>query len=211
MVPCSDHIAEYLTLRESDLVGTSSMTSQILIADGNQAWYRFDRVQRWLHWTMAALIFAMIPLGAISAYLPAGQQPRQGLLEVHKSLGFTILALLIVRITWRLVAGEPRYRIPLGRLVHLASRAGHIALYSLMLFMPITGYLYSAAGGYSLPWFGLFRWPRLLPHDDGIAAWGKWLHDRGAWVIAAVVAAHLAAAAWHQWIKRDEVLSRMTG
>jgi hypothetical protein len=127
------------------------MTSQILIADGNHAWYRFDRVQRWLHWTMAALIFAMIPLGAISAYLPAGQQPRQGLLEVHKSLGFTILVLLIVRIIWRLVAGEPRYRIPLGRLVHLASRAGHIALYGLMLFMPITGYLYSAAGGIRCP------------------------------------------------------------
>jgi cytochrome b561 len=187
------------------------MTSQILIAGGNDAWYRFDRVQRWLHWTMAALIFAMIPLGAISAYLPAGQQPRQGLLEVHKSLGLTILALLIVRITWRLVAGEPRYRIPLGRLTHLASRAGHIALYGLMLFMPVTGYLYSAAGGYSLPWFGLFQWPRLLPHDEGIAAWGKLLHDRGAWVIAAVLAAHLAAVAWHQWIKRDEVLSRMTG
>ena len=98
------------------------MASQILIADGNAAWYRFDRVQRWLHWTMAALIFAAIPLGAISAYLPAGQQPRQALLEVHKSLGFTILVLLIARITWRVLAGEPRYRTPLGRLTHLASR-----------------------------------------------------------------------------------------
>jgi cytochrome b561 len=187
------------------------MTSQIPIAAGNEARYRFDRVQRWLHWTMAALILIAIPLGVISAFLPAGQQPRQGLLEVHKSLGFTILVLLIARITWRLVAGEPRYRTPLGRLVHLASRAGHIALYGLMLFMPLTGYLYSAAGGYSLPWFGLFKWPRLLPHDDGIAAWGKLLHDWGGWVVAAVVAAHLAAVAWHQWIKRDEVLSRMTG
>jgi cytochrome b561 len=186
------------------------MASQILIAGGNEARHRFDRMQRWLHWTMAVLILAAIALGAISAYLPAGQQPRQGLLEVHKSLGFTILALLIARIARRLVAGEPRYRIPLGRLTHLASRAGHIALYGLMLFMPVTGYLYSAAGGYSLPWFGLFQWPRLLPHTDGIAAWGKLLHDRGGWVIAAVVATHLAAVAWHQWIKRDEVLSRMT-
>jgi cytochrome b561 len=187
------------------------MASETLIADGNDRWYRFDRVQRWLHWTMAALILATIPLGVVTAFLPAGQQPRQGLLEVHKSLGFTILALLIARIVWRLAAGEPRYRIPLGRLTHMASRAGHIALYTLMLFMPITGYLYSAAGGYSLPWFGLFQWPRLLPHDSGLAAWGKLLHDRGAWVIAAVVAGHLAAVAWHQWIKRDEVLSRMTG
>jgi cytochrome b561 len=187
------------------------MTSHILSADGNGDRYRFNRVQRWLHWTMAALIFVAIALGAISAYLPAGHQPRQGLLEVHKSLGFTILALLIVRVIWRVVAGEPRYRSPLGQLTHLASRIGHVALYCLMTFMPITGYLYSAAGGYSLPWFGLFQWPRLLPHHDIIAAWGKLLHDRGGWAITAVVAVHLVAVAWHQWIKRDAVLSRMTG
>jgi cytochrome b561 len=187
------------------------MVSPISISDRNEPRYRFDRVQRWLHWTMAALILVAIALGAISACLPAGHQPRQGLLKVHKSLGFTILALLIVRVSWRLAAGEPPYRAPLGWLTHLASRAGHVALYSLMLFMPVTGYLFSAAGGYSLPWFGLFQWPRLLPHDDGITAWGKLLHDRGGWAIAAVVAVHLAAVAWHQWIKRDEVLSRMTG
>jgi cytochrome b561 len=187
------------------------MASRDLFAGGNEDRYRFARVQRWLHWMMAALIFVAIALGMLSAYLPAGHQPRQGLLELHKSLGFTILALLIVRVAWRLLAGEPRYRTPLGRLTHLASRTGHVTLYGLMLFMPVTGYLYSAAGGYSLPWFGLLQWPRLLSHDDGIAAWGKLLHDRGGWVIAAVVTTHLAAVAWHQWIKRDEVLSRMTG
>ena len=115
------------------------MASQISVADDNDGRYRFGRVQRWLHWTMALLIFVAIALGAISAFLPAGHQPRQGLLEVHKSLGFTILALLIVRVMWRLAVGEPRYRTPLGQLTHLASRAGHVALYGLMLFMPVSG------------------------------------------------------------------------
>jgi cytochrome b561 len=187
------------------------MASEVLDAGPDEARYQFDRAQRWLHWVMAALILAAIALGIVSDYLPAGHQPRQGLLEVHKSLGFTILALLVIRVMWRLMAGEPPYRMPLGRLNHLASRVGHAMLYALMLFVPITGYLYSAAGGYDLPWFGLFQWPRLVPHDDGISAWGKLLHDRSGWVIAAVVGLHLAAVAWHQWIKRDEVLSRMTG
>lgn len=173
--------------------------------------FQFDRVQRWLHWTMAAMIFVAIGLGVVSAYLPVGQQPRKGLLELHKSLGFTLMALLVVRIVWRLWSGEPPYRQPLGRLTHLASRAGHLALYGLMIFMPATGYLFSAAGGYSLPWFGLFQWPRLLPRDDGLALLGETLHDRAAWVIAGVLLLHLAAVAWHRWIKRDDVLSRMTG
>jgi hypothetical protein len=111
------------------------MATEILSAGPDEARYQFDRVQRWLHWTMAALILVAIVLGAITSYLPAGHQPRQGLLEVHKSIGFTILALLIVRATWRVMAGEPPYRTPLGRLNHLASRAGHAALYGLMLFM----------------------------------------------------------------------------
>lgn len=173
--------------------------------------FQFDRVQRWLHWTMAAMIFVAIGLGVASAYLPVGQQPRKGLLEIHKSLGFTILALLIVRIVWRLWSGEPPYRQPLGRLNRFASRAGHLVLYGLMIFMPATGYLFSAAGGYSLPWFGLFQWPRLLPRDDGLALLGETLHDRAAWVIAGVLLLHLAAVAWHRWIMRDDVLSRMTG
>jgi cytochrome b561 len=173
--------------------------------------FQFDRVQRWLHWTMAGLIFTAIGLGVTSAYLPVGQQPRRGLLELHKSIGFTIVALLMVRIAWRLVAGEPAYRQPLDRLTRLASRAGHVTLYVLMISMPVTGYIFSAAGGYSLPWFGLFQWPRLLRRDDGLAAWGEFLHDRGGWIVSAVILLHLAAVAFHHWFKRDEVLSRMTG
>jgi cytochrome b561 len=172
--------------------------------------FHFDRVQRGLHWTMAVLIIVMIGLGVASAYFPAGQQPRQGILEIHKSIGFTLTGLLLVRIVWRLFAGEPAYRQPLDPLTHMASRAGHAALYVMMLFMPVTGYVFSAAGGYSLPSFGLFQWPRLLPRDKSIASWGEFLHDRGAWVIGAVILLHLAAVAFHHWFKRDEVLSRMT-
>lgn len=175
------------------------------------AQFRFDRTQRWLHWIMAVLIFVAIGLGVASAYLPVGQQPRRGLLEIHKSLGFTILALVVIRITYRWVAGEPPYRRSLGRLTHLASRTGHLMLYALMVMMPVTGYMFSAAGGYSLPWFGLLQWPRLLPQDRQISDWGELLHDRGAWVIAGLLMLHVAAVAWHHWIKRDEVLSRMTG
>jgi cytochrome b561 len=79
-----------------------------------------------------------------------------------------------------------------------------------MISMPVTGYMFSAAGGYSLPWFGLFQWPRLLHRDASLSDWGEFLHDRGAWIISAIILVHLAAVAFH-WLRRDEVLSRMTG
>lgn len=187
------------------------MTSTASPAPSTEHSFRFGRVQRGLHWGMAILIFAAIGLGVVSAYLPVGQEPRKSLLELHKSLGFTILVLVVIRLAWRLYAGEPPFRQPLDRLTRIASHAGHLALYALMIFMPVTGYMFSAAGGYSLPWFGLFQWPRLLPRDKIVAGWGELLHDRAAWVIAAVLVLHLAAVAWHHWVKRDEVLSRMTG
>ena len=71
--------------------------------------------------------------------------------------------------------------------------------------------MFSGAGGYSLPWFGLFQWPRLVPRDAALSHLGEMLHDRGAWVLGAVLALHLGAVAWHRFVKRDEVLSRMTG
>lgn len=189
------------------------MNTSTVMNDGEPGQNRFayDRGQRALHWTMALIIIVAIVLGVIAAFLPVGQQPRKGLLEIHKSLGMTALVLLMVRLAWRVWAGEPPYRRPLDRMTHWASRAGHAALYVLMIAMPVTGYMFSAAGGYSLPWFGLFQWPRLLPRDKAVTDWGELLHDRAAWIIGAVVLLHLAAVAWHHWIKRDEVLSRMTG
>jgi cytochrome b561 len=179
--------------------------------DSRQPRFGYDQLQRGLHWSMAAIILVAIVLGVIAAFLPVGQQPRKGLLEIHKSLGMTALVLVMLRLAWRARAGEPPYRRPLDRMTHWASRAGHAALYVLMIAMPATGYMFSASGGYSLPWFGLFQWPRVLPNDKAITDWGELLHDRAAWIIGAVVLLHLAAVAWHHWIKRDEVLSRMTG
>jgi cytochrome b561 len=160
---------------------------------------------------MAVMVLLAIALGLVSAYLPAGQQPRQGLLEIHKALGLTVLVLVIIRIAYRLFRGEPPYREALDPLTHRVSRLAHAALYALMLFMPLSGYIYSAAGGYSLPWFGLFHWPRLLPQDKNLSLWGEWLHDKAAWIAVGVVALHIIAVVWHVTIKRDDVLARMRG
>ena len=185
--------------------------TQIAMETDAEKRFGFDAFARALHWVMAAMILVAIALGIVAAYLPVGHQPRQGLLEIHKSLGLSVLVLVVVRLAYRLFRGEPPYREPLPRLTHLASRLAHAALYGLMLFMPLTGYLFSAAGGYSLPWFGLFQWPRLLPHDMTVAHRGEWLHDNAAWAIVAMVVLHIAAALWHRTVKRDGVLSRMTG
>lgn len=187
----------------------ATTASTTLASATDAAAYRYDRAQRLFHWTMAAIILAAIGLGVWSAYLPPGTSPRRELLDLHKSLGTTAAVLVVFRIAYRMVAGEPPYRRPLAPPIHLAARAGHLGLYGLMILMPATGYVYSAAGGFSLPWFGLFTWPRLVPLDKALSRQGYELHYVGAWLIAGFLAAHIGAVIWHHWILRDEVASRM--
>jgi cytochrome b561 len=169
----------------------------------------YDGAQRIFHWTMAVLIIVAMAIGIYASFQTPGTSPRKELLDIHKSIGMTVLVLLPLRLVYRLVVGEPPYGAPLSRFVHLAARLGHISLYGLMLAVPISGYTYSAAGGFSLPWFSLFAWPRLLPRDEALSQLGETVHFWVGWSFVALLCTHLAAVAWHALVKRDEVLGRM--
>ena len=169
----------------------------------------YDPGLRALHWLMAALIFVALPFGVWASLLPSGGARRIEVLFFHKSIGVTVLGLVALRIVWRLIAGAPDYVEPLGRLTHAAARAGHLALYALMIAMPVSGYLTSTAGGQEVSWFGLFSLPRLVGKDKFLAETTSWAHLVFAWAIAIVLAAHLGAVVWHASIKRDSVLTRM--
>jgi cytochrome b561 len=169
----------------------------------------YDFIQRAFHWSMAGLILAAVALGFWASFLPRGTPLRVELLDVHKSLGMTALLLILPRILYRLfsrVPPEPADSSPPAR---AAAKIVHILLYGLMLVMPVAGYTFSAAGGYSLPWFGLFSWPRLLPHDPVLAHADELVHLWGAWLVYAVVAMHVAAVGWHELITGNSVLVRM--
>jgi cytochrome b561 len=168
----------------------------------------YDPGPRAIHWLMAALIFVALPLGVWASLLPRGGM-RSEILFFHKSIGVTVLGLVALRIAWRLIVGAPAYAEPLGRLTRVASRAGHLALYALMIAMPVSGYLTSTAGGAEVPWFGLFDLPRLVGKDRFLDEAAGWAHFAFAWTIAFVLAAHLGAVFWHAAIKRDTILTRM--
>jgi cytochrome b561 len=164
---------------------------------------------RTLHWLMAALIFVGLPLGVWGSLLPSGDRLRIEVLFFHKSIGVTVFGLVALRIVWRVIVGAPAYVEPLGKLTRAASRAGHLALYALMIAMPVSGYVGSAAGGRPLPWFGLLQVPRLVVKDKVLALAASSAHLVFAWMLAFVLAAHLGAVVWHTAIKRDSVLTRM--
>ena len=170
---------------------------------------RYHWVQRLVHWLMAIVIIAALAIGLYCSYLVPGSAERQFLLDIHKSLGMTALVLIVLRIPLRAMLGEPRRTIAPPRHERLASHMVHGTLYLLMAAMPVSGYITSASEGRSLPWFGLFNWPNLLPENRHTGRLLATVHHYGAYVFFAALSLHLAAVVWHHIVKRDEVLSRM--
>lgn len=164
--------------------------------------------QRGFHWGMAIIILIAIALGVTAAELPRDAL-RSQILMVHKSFGVAIFALLALRVVLRLAAGAPPYRVPLDRLTGIGAKAAHLALYLLMLLMPVTGYVTSSADGHPVPFFGLGNLPNVAPRSHELADRASDAHFVFAWAIGIVLSLHVAAALWHAWAKRDEVMDRM--
>ena len=168
----------------------------------------YDPGLRTLHWLMAALIFVALPLGVWGSGCRAEKQ-RSEILFVHKSIGVTVLWLVVLRIVWRIIVGAPAYVEPLGRLTHAAARAGHLALYALMIAMPVSGYMTSTAGGNA-------SFVVRPVHPSEARGQGQ-VPRRGGELGAPCLrmghriraGAHLGAVVWHAVIRRDSVLTRM--
>ena len=163
---------------------------------------------RTLHWLMALVIFVALGLGTWAALLPRDAL-RDNVLFVHKSFGVAALALIVLRILVRIAVGAPAYAVPLGRLVKAASHSAHLALYVLMIAMPISGWVMSSAGGHDVSFFGLVTLPAIVPESKALAGAANWAHFVFAWTIGLTLATHLSAVFWHARVKRDTVLTRM--
>lgn len=164
---------------------------------------------RWIHWLTAALFITAMLIGLYCGLQPPGTSPRRELLEVHKSLGVTLFMLAVLRLVVRAAITAPPEPASFGPLVRWAARLNHLALYAVLLAMPVTGYMFSSAGGYSLKYFWTFSWPRLSAGNHAVAQAGETAHSWLAYLVYVVVALHVAATVWHEIVLKDGTLARM--
>jgi cytochrome b561 len=169
----------------------------------------YDPLLRRIHWATAVLFITAMLIGFYCGLQQPGTSPRKELLEIHKSLGVTLFFLAILRLMVRASTTAPGEPPSLSPWVKLAARFNHWALYFILFAMPITGYMFTSAGGYSLKYFWTFSWPRLVVHNPEVARFGEETHGLLAYFVYAVVALHIAATIWHVAVKKDETLARM--
>ncbi|WP_293796254.1 cytochrome b [uncultured Bosea sp.] len=166
----------------------------------------YDAIARSLHWSMAWLIVIAFVLGLTIDLFPKSWD--HALVETHKIIGTAILLLLLVRFVWRLTHHAPPPEEG-PAILALAARAGHAALYLVMLIVPVLGLVYAVRRGQGLD-FGLFSLPPLQAAEPRaitrpIRTWHEW----AAYALIALAGLHAIAACWHHFIRKDGVLRRM--
>lgn len=189
---------------------------------------RYTPVAIALHWAIAVAIIAMIPMGwwMSEAINEAGSQAlAYRVFQIHKSVGFLILALTALRLVWRLTHRTPGMPAEMKTWERFAARATHAAFYGLMLALPLTGWLYVSTGwavatdaplAVATSWFGLFTVPHLPFIGEAAAGLRRAVayqamgaHGLMAWGAVVLIALHVGAALKHQFINRDGVLAHM--
>ena len=170
----------------------------------------FDNLTIGLHWVSAVLVLAMFA----SAWLHALAEARQSdftpvLLQIHRSFGVTIWVVTALRLAWRLTnASLPSFPAHMTKLHRATVKLSEYGLYALLLGQPATGLLATVFSGRP---FALFFWgiSPLMPRHEMLRAAFLLSHEIGAWALAALVVGHAAAALFHHFVLRDDVLECM--
>ncbi len=169
---------------------------------------RYGAVAQSLHWVIAALIVVMFLLGWYMTGLPLGPDKIK-IYNLHKSIGVLILALVVLRVIWRLVSRPPPLPAEMAGWEHAAARASHALLYLLLFAQPLIGIAHSGAANFPVVVFGSFTLPALVGPDEALKKLLGAAHFWGGWAMLALVSLHIAAALRHHLVVKDDVLRRM--
>jgi len=167
----------------------------------------YTRTAVFLHWLVALLIACGFTLGTYMVDLHISPRKLR-LYSYHKWIGITVLALVLIRLVWRLTHRPPP-EVPMPRWQLRAAQATHYLLYALMIATPVCGWLYSSASGYPVVYLKLWQLPDLVHKNRDLAKVLVEIHGFLGWSIFWVVLLHMAAALKHHFIDRDDTLRRM--
>jgi cytochrome b561 len=168
---------------------------------------RFPAFSRVLHWLMAVMILAMLFLGIGMA--SSLSERYRFLVAIHRPLGLAVLVLAAVRLVNRLLNPPPPLPDTIPPVERFAARTSYVLLYGLMFLMPLLGWGMLSAAPYPIVIYGSLHLPPILPQDPTLYSWLRRLHTDFAFLLFAVILAHLGAALMHGLIRRDGVLESM--
>ncbi len=169
---------------------------------------RYTKTAVTLHWLIALLIFAALPLGMYMHDLPLSPHKLR-LYSYHKWIGVTVFALALIRLAWRTAHRPPPLPDSVPTWEMLVAESVHYLLYALIFVIPISGWLMSSAKGMQTVWFGVLPLPDLVIKDKELGDLLHDVHETLNLTMLGLLFAHIGGALKHHFIDRDDVLARM--
>lgn len=167
---------------------------------------RYGTVAIALHWIIVALIVVAFVLGLTVDNFPKAYV--SSVINLHAIIGLSILFLTLVRLGWRLTNRPPDLPTTATLLIRRVSKLTHALLYLLMFLVPMIGIPTLLYRGRGID-FGFFQIAPLVPRTPEIFHPLTDVHEYAAFALVALAIGHMLAAAYHQLVLRDGLLSRM--
>ena len=161
---------------------------------------------RVLHWMTAVLIFLAIPLGVISANELGGPN---WLYDLHRSLGAVLIPVVIARLISRWMHPPMPLSKDISGLQRHAAHVTHWALYALLIAQPLVGWMATSAYPAPIRVFGWFELPPIWFENRALSEQLFSVHRLIGIAMACLVTAHVGAALFHHFFRKDRVLMRM--
>lgn len=171
-----------------------------LLKNDSKQWGVISRI---FHWFMALLIIGQLYIGFTMTAL-AASPAKYDLYKLHKSFGLIALGLVCLRILWRSLfptPALPNQDIP--------TRLSAPVLYLMMLIMPLSGIIMSLTAGYPIPLFEWLTIPAFTEKNLVMSKWAALIHNLCGISFVALIGLHMAAACYHQWWRKNNLLRRM--
>ena len=191
---------------------------------------RYTKTAVILHWLIALSIFAMFGLGWFMADLPkevpkqtafdifdlgvytwnAGEaiSPRSFYFNLHKSFGVTIIALILVRILWRVSHKPPTLLISYKAWERKLATGAHHLLYMFMVALPVSGLTMAIYSKYGVKWFGMSFISGV--DNNPMREIFKETHEIIGIIMLAILAVHVLGALKHKFVDKDDTMKRMS-
>ena len=168
---------------------------------------RYHPVLVTLHWLLAVLVIgALVMGGQVLAKTPNSDPAKLFSLQMHMSIGIVILVLMVLRLVIRFASQKPK-RADIGNdLLNTGAIGAHYLLYAVVIAMAASGLAIANSAGLPAIVFG-GSGEALPANFDDIAA--RAVHGVLALVLMLVIAGHVLAALYHQYVCKDSLFSRM--
>jgi len=169
---------------------------------------RYGSLSIALHWLMFLLLVGVYSCIELRELYPKGSDLRGALKAWHFTLGLTVFALVWLRLALRLFQVTPAIHPPVPGWQHILSKLVHLALYAMMVCMPIAGWLILSGEGKPIPFYGI-NLPALMAENKALAESIEEIHKTVGKIGYFLIGLHTVAALYHHYFMRDNTLRRI--